>query len=86
MARKAALIGSALFLISVLNMGVARPVNPAAAERVQLLQALSSQLESQDEIDRNQQLQNEVLEEEGRVDSLEIWTSPEPSIVNCVQY
>ena len=48
MARKAALIGSALFLISVLNMGVARPVNPAAAERVQLLQALSSQLESQD--------------------------------------
>ena len=70
MARKAALIGSALFLISVLNMGVARPVNPAAAERVQLLQALSSQLESQDEIERN--LQNEMLEEEGRVDSLEI--------------
>jgi len=70
MARKAALIGSALFLISVLNMGVARPVNPAAAERVQLLQALSSQLESQDEIERN--LQNEMLEEEGRVDSLKI--------------
>ena len=70
MARKAALIGSALFLISVLNMGVARPVNPAAAEQVQLLQALSSQLESQDEIERN--LQNEMLEEEGRVDSLEI--------------
>ena len=70
MARKAALIGSALFLISVLNMGVARPVNPAAAEQVQLLQALSSQLESQDEIDHN--LQNEMLEEEGRVDSLEI--------------
>ena len=70
MARKAALIGSALFLISVLNMGVARPVNPAAAEQVQLLQALSSQLESQDEIEHN--LQNEMLEEEGRVDSLEI--------------
>ena len=70
MARKAALIGSALFLISVLNMGVARPVNPAAAEQVQLLQALSSQLESQDEIERN--LQNEMLEEEGRVDSLKI--------------
>ena len=70
MARKAALIGSALFLISVLNMGVARPVNPAAAEQVQLLQALSSQLESQDEIDHN--LQNEMLEEEGRVDSLKI--------------
>ena len=70
MAREAALIGSALFLISVLNMGVARPVNPAAAEQVQLLQALSSQLESQDEIEHN--LQNEMLEEEGRVDSLEI--------------
>ena len=68
MARKAALIGSALFLISVLNMGVARPVNPAAAELVQLLQALSSQLESQDEIDHN--LQNEMLEEEGRVEVL----------------
>jgi len=70
MARKAALIGSALFLISVLNVGVARPVNPAAAEQVQLLQALSSQLESQDEIDRN--LQHEMLEEEGRVEGLEI--------------
>ena len=68
MARKAALIGSALFLISELNMGVARPVNPAAAELVQLLQALSSQLESQDEIDHN--LQNEMLEEEGRVEVL----------------
>jgi len=70
MARKAALIGSALFLISVLNLGVALPVNPAAAERIQLLQALSSQLESQDEIDHN--LQNEMLEGEGRVKGLEI--------------
>jgi len=70
MARKAALIGSALFLISVLSMGVARPVNPAAAEVVQLLQALSSHLESQNEIDRN--LQNEILEEEGRIEGLEI--------------
>jgi len=51
-----------------MNQFLNRPVNPAAAELVQLLQALSSQLESQDEIDHN--LQNEMLEEEGRVEVL----------------
>ena len=73
MARTAALLGGALLFVMVLNTGVAWPANPAATKLVQSLQALSaehhdssSQSESQGEADHS--LQNENLEEEGRVE------------------